>query len=300
MVRKLWLVGVAFLCVGQVYGQDAPVPDTLDWKGYYPLEVGNMWEWRTSLLIAYDGLNSKEIIGDTLIGGTSYFVEAAYGEAKDPLNGVDFAGRDTSFIRYDTLNRRVVELTPDGEEYPRTCDLGASFNTTITCDFSDGIMVGGGYSTDFSWSTVGIGAPFQAIKHFVTLGGGDTFYHGVGRLPGLGDGNQGSIGFTYVRIAGVEYGTPVVTLSTDEPEQLGDHALRLYPNPVREILYVEVPRPERLRLTVYDALGRAVIRQDCMGAACAVDASALHAGVYFVQVIDRQGKQEVQTFVVVR
>ena len=49
------------LLAGAAHGQDTPVvDDTLDWQRYYPLEVGNFWE--------YGGLNqfTSTIVGDTL------------------------------------------------------------------------------------------------------------------------------------------------------------------------------------------------------------------------------------------
>lgn len=297
---KRWFVCVILLFVGHAYGQDASIPDTLDWRGYYPLEIGNMWEWKTEILVAYQGLDAREIIGDTLIGGISYFVEAAYGEAFDPLNGVDRSGRDTVFVRYDTSQKRVVVYDRDEQaEYPRTCDLSTAFESIIMCDGWGEMMVDGNYAEAFGTINIGIDAPFRALKEFYNLGGGENFFHGIGRLPGVGDGAQGTIYFTYVRIGGTEYGTPVVTLPVEKPEVLPEEMMTLYPNPVRDVLIVETKRAALLSLGVYDGLGRLVMQQACFEWMCSLDVRQLQAGVHFLRVRGGTEKQHARPFVVI-
>src|SRR5690606_7309804 len=114
----------------------------------------------------------------------------SYREVKDPNHGVDVAKRDTFFLRYDATHKRVVEFDKeDQEERPRTCDLSASFNTTIFCEaWGDDMMVDGGYIENPDSYSIGVNAPFRAGKGFYNIGGGENYYHGVGRLPGIGDG----------------------------------------------------------------------------------------------------------------
>lgn len=83
------------------FAQDEVVPDTLDWHGYYPLEVGNAWEWETEQLVGYFRLDHREIVGDTLIHDIPYFVQAEYRSVLD--SGSRFSEWDTTYVRYDSV-----------------------------------------------------------------------------------------------------------------------------------------------------------------------------------------------------
>ncbi len=301
-MRTLLLCLSFVLLVSPVHAQEQTIPDTLDWRLYYPLEVGNAWEWKTDILVAYTGFDLREIVADTILNGQRYFVQVAYRSGKDPLHGVDFSHIDSTFLRYDDLHTRVVALR-EGKEEDYTCNLSASFGSRATCDLYGEINVGGGYAEPGGHLLIGTDTlSHNAVKDFWNLGGGVSFFHGVGYLPGVGDGGAGSISFTYVRVGGKTYGARTVYVGVDnQPPVLSDQ-VQLYPNPVRDRLTVVFREAEGgASVMVYDVLGRAVLPpQSCHSSPCTVSASSLASGAYFIQVARKEGGSSLHRFAVAK
>ncbi len=143
-MRAVLLAISCWFAAGPSQAQPDVRPDTVDWRRYHPLEVGNVWEWRTSLLVAYEQLDQREIIRDTLIDGIRYYVQAGYRSitsAQDPATVV----LDTLFIRYDSTGTRIVarSLTRAAES-PISPNLGAGSGSNLPADpYHPGTVEGG-------------------------------------------------------------------------------------------------------------------------------------------------------------
>src|SRR5690606_27699235 len=68
----------------------SPVPDTLYWKRYMPLEVGNVWEYAVS---EGEPLLRQEIVQDTFFRGQRYYAveetSYAYSDGSRPPLPID-------------------------------------------------------------------------------------------------------------------------------------------------------------------------------------------------------------------
>ena len=303
-MRHGFLYLLLLMLAGSASGQQSEGPDTLDWRLYYPLEVGNVWEWETWLLVDYTGFDRREIIADTLINGIQYFLETRYEYAQSPVLNWESLVVDTTLLHYDTLNAQVVKRSlRGGEERQHTCPLNTDFGRNMTCGNDPYYDVGGGYAEERHFLIVGEDTVrYNAVKRIYSIGGGSDFYHGVGRLQGIGDGQAGEIKFTYIRVGGIEYGQRAVLTAIDDELLPTESSLAAYPNPVRDRLTVAFERPgPPFSLAIYDVLGRAVIRNiECTRPICAVDTSRLWPGLYFARVVNETSVQAVTRFVVIR
>ena len=81
----------------------------------------------------------------------------------------------------------------------------------------------------------------------------------------------------------------------DEVSEKGQTAIRMYPNPVTDALYVT--GASEAEITVYDAQGVAVLRQAKVSGREALDIGALRSGLYLVKVIDGQGIRTVERII---
>jgi hypothetical protein len=102
--RILLICALSPFLVQAAAGQNPPdsvVVDTLDWRRYYPLEIGNTWEYT-----GIDGAPNqliRTIVGDTVANGYRYFVR----RDSIPLYvrpPVVF----TYYVRYDTAGTVVT------------------------------------------------------------------------------------------------------------------------------------------------------------------------------------------------
>ncbi len=65
-MRYVALVALGFLASAAV----AQPADTLDWKRYYPLAVGNLWEYHEAEIRADQ--SRFTLVSDTVVGGRTY------------------------------------------------------------------------------------------------------------------------------------------------------------------------------------------------------------------------------------
>ena len=294
-----------FMFIGQfiAYAQSDVITDTLDWRGYYPLEIGNIWEWKTEIHYGYSRIDFAEIISDTLIGERNYFIQRTYASVNDELSGEHYTHNGRVYLRYDTLTTTVRALTkPDGEEWEYTCKLSAAFGDVVECDTFQEAYVEGQYAdTYFNYITIGgEEVPFAAAKNFGNIGGTEAYYHGIGRIPGLGDGNVGSIYFSFLRIGGEEYGSRSIRIDIEKNNVIQNRLSELYPNPVATILNIQ-GEVNLLNIKVYDSVGRQIeVKVACDSRRCQLDVSNLAVGVYYLLIEDEQGNRKADTFAVKR
>ncbi|MEM6647222.1 MAG: T9SS type A sorting domain-containing protein [Bacteroidota bacterium] len=291
---------------GAAQHQGTIVPDSLDWRGYYPLDIGNVWERHRYELVAFNEWTREAIVGDTLLGDHRYFIRHQTGRASDTaLN--DYATWDTTtFIRYDTLNARVVQWQPEGDQ-PITCRLDTAFGADLDGNCS-AFEAHGGYArqeSDGLGYVGGIlhvdGAPvdYAALKYTGNFFGGTNYFHGIGWLGTIGDGAAGEVVFTYLRIGGREYGVPnrVNTERSSEPERL----VHLYPNPAAGWFHLRLPNVQGQPGTVevFSVLGRRIHKQACTPSPCFVSLAEAAPGVYHVR-WQQGGTSGVETVVITR
>jgi hypothetical protein len=238
------------------------VPDTTDAWSYYPLAVGNIWEYDGQQMNPYD--YRVEIVGDTLIDGVQYFLEA-YSE---PLSA-DGARQwrrvgDARAIRFDTSLAMVLARRSDGDEqvwHPGGCPLDSAFGAIAECAYTTGTLVTGGYGQSFTLAdgTVLSGVTYKQFEPTLPFYG---YVAGLGHVWTDLRFEPWITVLAYARIDGVEYGTPLPT-SNDEPPLTAPAAnLSVVPNPVtaQSTVHLLLHEPAVVRVAIYDLLGRELIR----------------------------------------
>ncbi|MDX1548581.1 MAG: hypothetical protein R3247_16415, partial [Rhodothermales bacterium] len=117
--------------------QAQPTPDTTDWRGYYPILVGNAWEYQiTNPFVLDTTYRLVEMIQDTIIGGRAYTAERhrLYIGSRDQQFPTGYV-----YVRYDTTAatvraiHRLADGTLTAEEPYYTCDFSAPFDSTLPC-----------------------------------------------------------------------------------------------------------------------------------------------------------------------
>ncbi len=270
-------------------------PDTLDWRGYYPLEIGNVWELR------FEGafrttVRRLRIETDTLVAGQRWFVQTLYEEGWD--TGRDVASYDTLLLRYDEPYGRILAHSPStGEEWDHTCDLSGDFGAEVWCgadlrEHAHSVPFIGYYASDpeYANSHILVGSDtvtYAAAKYSPVTGGWSivSYYHGVGPLPSWGDDSYGgTITFSYLRLSGVEYGKAATFVGTERVPEDAAFQMAVYPNPARETLWIAVGDSDHVRsLSIYDGMGRLQQRYGACESPCRLSLGTIASGVYMVR-----------------
>mgnify|MGYP001953545557 FL=1 len=249
-----WL-GLGLLWTSLVQAQS--IPDTLDWRRYFPLQIGNEWHyvyiWTNTLMMR----TQWYIIGDTLLDNEHYFVfrvrrkgvECCFDQVNDTLFW---------YIRYDTVNACVYRKG-DGCYWPGgSCRLDAPFYSQ--CGDGWNVDVHGGYNmlVKIDKDTIR-----TAKKSFSTWDGSSvSFLADIGLYETLigespGDNLETLV---YARIGTKSYGTPT-SLAVETKGMSGRAGIvDVWPHPVRSgvrVSYV-VERAGAVALLLYDVLGRQV------------------------------------------
>ena len=300
------------------HAQDA---DTLDWRRYYPLAVGNVWEYHDA---EAQGAHTRvTLVAASEVGDRTYFQR----RTDTALLAYSASGPDTlrstafDVVRYgdggvvsapsveaDTVGLAICDAD-DGFERA----LRAAFGTRAACPSpspsgADSVWVEGTYAT--RWAPAGVDggdAPepvdVAAIKTF-TVGGAlfSTFVADVGPVA---TGNLWGPRLHYARVGGVEYGAPSVLVSTERQPAGGRLTVRAQVNPVRgEARFaVDGAAARGARWRVTDALGRTLqtrsLDRSVGPAVVRVSTRGLAPGVYRF-LLDADGEQASVAFTVVR
>ena len=277
-----------------------PVPDTTAPWQYYPLEIGNVWEYEEQDLFGNDTGRTlrRHVAGDTLApnGHRYFFIEIAFFSG-----GAREAGGFVA-LRYDTLSARVVELYHGGVEdaSPEVpCPLDADFGSVAECFTGELYDVTGGYDgvLDFEPDTTVTGVPYKTYE---------TSYEVIRYVAGFGEvlyvklkGLEQYV-LEACRVGGEEYGMlryPVA--SEDGVPEMEALTLSAYPNPFRDRLAVafELAQAGPVVVEVVDVLGRIVRRRD-LGVLpsgrreVVLGGAGLPAGMYVVRVAAGEGRAE--------
>ncbi|HYE94951.1 MAG TPA: T9SS type A sorting domain-containing protein [Rubricoccaceae bacterium] len=287
---------LSLLAAPMVWAQ--AVPDTTSPWRYYPLAVGNAWEYKE---FGEETYYRRVVTGDTTFNGRRYFVVHRYRAEDGGPIGPDFPRRVR--LRFDTTSALVYEPFVDGSGMEREyipCPLDAPFNTTIFCEAwageffvegsYEGVLVFGGDEPGEGGDTVR-----TSVKSYYESPGETAYRYaaGFGEVY-FSDSWFSTYGLYYARIDGVEHGVPrYPTVGIEEPAGYADNALTLSvsPNPVRgaaSVVFVLV-EPGTVRIALYDALGREVAallsgEQAAGRHGVTFDGTGIPPGVYFVRV----------------
>lgn len=270
----------------------AQTPDTTDAHRYLPLAVGNVWEYERWEDVCEpeppfcepepNGFFRRLVRGDTTLSGTAYWIirESYFTVAGAP------SGTREYLVRYDSSEARAYEHRLDGEfwnDWPEGlyCPLDIPFEGGDKCEDV-------GYAESYEETVLGESVH---VKRFVTLVGSYRFVADLGLVStSLGDFVTSGYDLTFARIDEVEYGTEQFPVSTEGAPESAAVALSVYPNPSHAAATVRftLDRAQRVKLAVYDVLGRRVLSED-LGAqpvgetSHRIDLATLPAGVYVVR-----------------
>jgi hypothetical protein len=204
----------------------------------------------------------------------------------------------TERIRFDTLAATPVRLSGTLGDRPVDtdgCRLDEPFpadpdsTRAISCPGNlDGATTQGGYAQPLPLG--GVGTIKSLRRWFVTTEATTTFAAGIGvlsRYTSYEIDIDERHTLAYARVAGVEYGTPIVAT---EPAPAGADGMNVAPNPtngrVTVSFHVETAGP--VRVTVHDLLGRELLvahegRLPAGAHSLPLDTTGLPAGVYAIR-----------------
>lgn len=281
------------------------VPDTLDWRGYYPLGVGNVWEYNG---VESPSLTHRSIVGDTLADGRHYYVlDTTIPVPRGPLVY-------RHYVRYDSSGGLVVltDVTADSSDVPDTeCDEARTWDKLHECvafrsDFRDTLYARAPWDTYFVSGGYGgtvLGVDVAAIKCFhIPCCWSMCYAANIGWTEG---GSLEYYWLTYARVGGQEYGTRRYT-SIEPRRDPETRSAMLHPNPAYDYatLTIRLDGPKMVRASLFDLLGRQIqtfvdgfyppSRHEFF-----LDTSLLPAGVYFVR-LSTGGWVETRSLIVAR
>lgn len=285
MKRLATLCAFLLPCIPASLAHAQETADTTGAWRYFPLEVGDVWE--------YDGLAGNErrtVTGDTLIEDVRFF---RYVRQTISETGLPVGLPDVLYARFDTLSTEPRYW--NGEEFPLYgipwgFPLGAPFGSEPEYNICQ-TSVGGGYE-----QTIEIGGDtvVTSVK-LVDTGNCEitsTFAAGVGFIRYVTLGEE--LTLRYAHVGGVEYGSPLS--AEEEAGAVPTRLLEPFPNPARgsvTVLFV-LETPEQVQLTVVDLLGRevAVLADGFRSVGphdVFLDASRLSPGVYVLRLTTSAG-----------
>lgn len=260
---RVVLLLMVFVGFSGILNAQDPVPDTTEAWRYFPLEVGNVWEYSvfvhaTPMPPEY-GFERRTVVGDSTVEGRVYrkfFVEQ-YDEGGFEI------GLHTRVYRLDTLSAEILKPEFGGGErvvFGTACGLDAPFppkGSEIEC-VSGSYLTGVGYNqtVDISGDQV-----ILAVKSFYEYPGGNfSFGADIGLIENQGcEGGCWDYDLVYASVDGVEYGTPFpVSVESGLPVSSQLVIDTVYPNPTSgdTSIVLSVDQTQSVRIDVYDLLGR--------------------------------------------
>lgn len=246
------------------------VPDTLDPAGYYPLSVGDSWDYVWDLFSFPAPAFRRIAVADTLRGDITF--------AK--VKTIDFVAVveggvipvDSSFSYESVIDGILTEWQPSTDSLSSVVDFRNPFNS---CDSLNSSLrvVSGGYERSallYGPDTLRLSAE-KALENCLQVCRGNSYGYSVGlirSLPSPGASTLWLAGFT---IDGKSRGAPLDTVfakgiaqtSNDLPTTRQDR-LVFYPNPLSNTGWVEIElvRAGYVRIDLIDMVGRRLSNSD--------------------------------------
>lgn len=244
-----WKIALALILLPSAI--KAQTQDTTSAWRYYPLEIGNVWEYQNHGM-AGSGDRRVWISADTVLHGTRYFVQSW-----ESIAGDRSGRRYEELVRFDSTTAQVLFIGADGNEHPEYpgCPLNANFGETVECRTWT-MSVSGGHGRSFSLLD-GTVLEDVTIKEY---DGKYSYIAGIGFVDDKLILEPGGTTLVYARIQGVEYGRSISVATEDRPRASADFDLSVYPSPLQTegTVRVELAHAQWLQVTLYDALGRQV------------------------------------------
>lgn len=299
---KLYLfMAFALLTAMPVHAQTATVSDTLDWHRYFPLSVGNTWEYNVS---EGEPLLIHRIVGDSTVSGKDYFLMQRTSWDYDYVGGGDeleIWWRDTLFVRHSDLGGIVQVSSPEADttEAPTNIPYGDGWMYfDLRTDFGDSVQVGdldyeyytarGGYGEAVTVNGALVTVP--AVKTFIGFVIFASYAADVGLIS---SGNLWGPRLSYALVSGVEYGVsrdPAMHVGVERPEQ-SSSLVDVYPNPVLDVVSVDLGGriPGWKSIVVVDIQGRVVQKLRTTGDRVNVDLRDRAPGLYMIRITGENG-----------
>jgi hypothetical protein len=255
------------------------IPDPTDPARYFPLEVGNEWVWAVTVWDPEgepipDGLLALEITSDTTLGGVSYAVAT---EREWVVSAAGDTTRTSTerYLRFDDASARVLVRDAEGEEeiWSGTgCGLDVAYSEnpgdleqpTAPCEYDTWGLVSGGEGQRFAVGSASYTGTVKEIAQYYFVWA--TFVADVGQVyRQVGDFGHIRQRLSYAKVGGVEYGDRT-GLQAEEPlpRPRVTSIRRAFPNPFADAFTIAVdhPRSGRVRVEVFDVLGRRVYHDE--------------------------------------
>ena len=298
--RELWLARIDGAVIPPL---DATIPDTLDWRGYFPMEVGNAWEYRHESFFE-PGYERWEIVGDSVTQDHTGF--AVVTSRYDGDRRETFSTR--RFWYYDESSRSFFAGMIAGTR----CDFGAPFPvpqhqlSPVVCPGPTEMWLSGGY-VDGELVLGSDTLAYPAWKDYeYPITTNVPHFHGVGAIEWYSEGSTDSAHLIHARLGGVSYGESIISTSVDDPAAvpLPRPAAEVYPNPFGNRFTIELenhtPRSSQgpIRFEIFDVLGRQVQAGEVASQRNAISTAALAPGVYVLRL--RVGSRVLESYPIVK
>ncbi|GAB5519906.1 MAG: hypothetical protein RhofKO_21570 [Rhodothermales bacterium] len=263
------MCGLALFSLPEAYAQSFPCtlapedakPDTLDYTGYVPLQIGNRWEVSESDGRPLSGYYTQEIVSDTLIEGDRYYKMMTQGY-RYSRGQLEFQGEGYQYIRH-TDSSMVRWSNGRVRDNYQTYGLSSPFQS---CTEDRSLSILGRPDTTIVIDPKGVRDTVHvaAVKTVqLSIWGSWSYAHGIGRYQALGDPSVVWT-LTYAHIDGKEYGEPIsikFATSTERPVALTHTHYSVYPSPSDGTftMQAEGRQPVEATVALYDLTGRQLV-----------------------------------------
>lgn len=247
---KLILLSVIILAfTGQVKAQFSAYSD------FFPLEVGNVWVYRTTYQFFPPTERKVVVTKDTVINSHRYFFRT---------NSYGF-----NWVRFDTTSGNILIYAPNNgcSSYPNDViydSLPSSIGDVVYCPYMaiyTHELIDTASQNIFGASNI----PTREFKLDGLTYGKRTYMKGFGETYSCGGEPPPCQSFTTLKgcvINGVVYGDTLLTNLQNITETLPEEfsLMQNFPNPFNPSTTIsfDIPQTALVKLTVYDALGREV------------------------------------------
>lgn len=189
---------------------DDACPDTTTWQRYFPLEVGNIWQYRQHFIEESEEHWSWAITGQVETGGQVYFEL----ERCDATANGGATCDAPVLLRYDDDHAMIVRREEDGEEVwwdELPCGMDADFNEPYECTGpgteSVSLYPYGSYGANVSVPPDEIDE--DTHKYFqVFVGTGPSLHAGLGMTDYFIELQAEPPKLVYAHVGGEQVGTP--------------------------------------------------------------------------------------------
>lgn len=297
-----WSVFSLILVVCAPLAAQDPIPDTTEAWRYFPLEIGNVWEYRVEIELVppdcFPGCTQywrRTVVGDSTIG------EITYNKVLREIFNLSGEEVDSSheYYRLDTLSATIYQLYGN-TEYPyggTNCGLHTPFppeGQQVECGVGT-YLTGEGYERVVEIADHVVATAVKSFYRYPT--GNFRFGADIGLVRNVGcEGSCWDFQLIYANVNGLDIGTPFPVAVEPESPRSSGLSLTAHPNPSVDLVSISLllSRPQYVAVEVFDLLGRHVYSEELVVVAGAttlnLDASGWPRGVYFVRITAADGE----------